>query len=104
MTAPSLMERALKFVAAEMKTSGSPMQKTIGEHLGSCQVNKCDKFTIGAVCAECSRHVCRSHGFMTLSVPPAFICGECIAQEFEIARGEVIVEPPPPKAKKTPRR
>ena len=46
-----------------------------------CQTEDCPKRSPGTVCHLCSRRVCATHGFLTLSAPPQVICATCIVTD-----------------------
>lgn len=55
------------------------MLKAVAQQVfARCQVGTCEHFTLGVVCARCSRNVCLGHGFVTLGAPPESICVACI--------------------------
>jgi len=50
-----------------------------------CQSPGCSAFSLGFVCARCSRPVCQRHGYVTASInpKPQIVCVSCIVDAHE---------------------
>lgn len=84
----SITGKLLQGLVAELrKGSESPVHKAVSEHLDTCKVSGCERFSVGGVCRLCSRHACTAHLYLTAAIPPVLMCAECIALEFEVVRG-----------------
>ncbi len=46
-----------------------------------CQVGTCNLFSLGVVCARCSRRMCLRCGYVTLGAPPTSVCASCIISD-----------------------
>lgn len=51
-----------------------------------CGSEGCTKLSLGAMCRGCGKVVCVEHGYLTMSVPPAVLCGECVCASVAVER------------------
>lgn len=65
---PSFGQVAAKFVAAAFE---------------SCEVQGCNKKSLGFVCSQCSRFVCQGHYYLApvAQIPPKVVCVRCILMQ-----------------------
>ena len=84
----SITVKVLQGIVGELrKGSASPVHQAVANHLDTCKVTGCERFSVGGACRLCSRHACTAHLYLTAAIPPVLMCAECIALEFEVVRG-----------------
>jgi hypothetical protein len=83
-----MLQHASRALAEELRNSNSEAHQAVGKHLDECKVTDCNRFSVGGVCSQCSRHACTAHLYLTAAIPPALMCTECILLDFEVDRSK----------------
>lgn len=58
----------------DIQTAKQAASKVFNE----CQIEGCEKLSLGFVCAVCSRFACNGHIYFKLGKPPVPICAGCV--------------------------
>ena len=54
------------------------LKERFGHNIAKCEVDSCDKRSLGVQCARCAGHFCFDHAVIRFVIPPSPYCVECI--------------------------